>query len=198
MGTVRETLIGAIRMTGARGLEDTPSAAETAMALEAFQSLLNQLPRVALTDVVISAAYTAGENERVFNTSGSPVTITLPQTVTDTVTGETRPPRNGSVVEIADATPERHIYISELGGWQEYSNLTEASAQPFGGEHEQGLRAMLAVRIAPDLQVPKVSDWVVEAAITGRRVIRQRFRQPVTITTDPLLLSASQRVGTTL
>lgn len=198
MGTVRETLIGAIRMTGARGLEDTPSAAETAMALEAFQSLLNQLPRVALTDVLISANYTAGENERVFNTSGGAVTITLPQTVTDSITGETRAPRNGSVVEIADATPERHIYISELGSWQEYSNLAETDPQPFGSEHEQGLRAMLAVRVAADLQVPKLSDWVVEAAVVGRRTIRQRFKQPVTITTDPLLLSATQRVGTTL
>lgn len=192
--TMRDTLTAAIRMTGARALNDTPDADEMAVALDAFQTMIGSLPKVFLTDVLVSAAYTAGEDERVFSTAAAPIVVTLPDTVIDANSGLERPPRNGAMVVVA-VTGSRHIYISELGAWQTSSGLTLDSVQPFGPEHEQGLRAMTAARISPDLQRPSIPDWVGAMAEVGRRTIRQRFRQTVRITTDPLLLNVFQRNG---
>lgn len=193
--TMRDTVTGALRMLGVRALVDTPDAAEMDLGLDAFQNMIASLPKVRLTDVLIDAAYTAGEDERVFNTTASPVVITLPDTVTDALTGIERPPRNGAMVVVA-VTGTRHIYISELGAWQTSTGLTLESVQPFGPEHEQGLRAMLAVRLAPELQKTSVPEWVVAMAELGRRTIRQRFQQTFKVTTDPLLLNRFQRYGT--
>jgi hypothetical protein len=192
--TMRDTLTAAIRMIGVRALYDTPDEVEMDLALQSFQTMIGTLPKVRLTDVLVDAAYTAKEDERIFNTTGSPVLITLPDTITDPITGVERPPRNGAMVVVA-VTGTRHIYISELGAWQTSTGLTLESEQPFGPEHEQGLRAMLAVRIAPELQRPNVPDWVVSMAEAGRRTIRQRFLQTYKITTDPLLLDRFQRHG---
>lgn len=196
--SVRDTITRAIRMTNARALGDPPSSEEFDAALDEFQQMLLSLPRVALTEVLISANYTAGENERITDTSGS-ATVTRPTTIVDSKTGLTRPPRNGCVVEVASATaPTRHIYIAELKSWMQVNGLTLASEQPFGPEHEQGLSAMLAARLATPVFQKAPSQTVMDLAVEGRRSIRQRFRQPVTVTTDPLLLNVFQRNGSCL
>jgi hypothetical protein len=192
--TVRDTLSGAVSMTGARTLGSPASDLELATALVAFQNMLLSLPRTTLVDVLISANYTAGENERITDSSGTAV-ITRPTTLVDPITGETRTPLNGAVVEVTNTTtPTRHIYISELKGWQQVNGLALEGTQPFGPEHEEGLRAMTAIRIAPLLQ-KEVPQWVAAMATQGRQMIRQRFRQPYTATTDPALLSYGQRTG---
>jgi hypothetical protein len=71
--TVRDTLTRAVRMTRARGLGSTPTSEEMTAMLDDFQNMLMALPRTALTDVLISANYTAGENERITDTSGTAV-----------------------------------------------------------------------------------------------------------------------------
>lgn len=196
--TVGDTIARAIRMTGARGLGQSVSADETAEALAVFQNMLISLPRTILTDVLITANYTAGENERI-TMSGGAFTVTKPSTVTDTKTGATRAPRNGAIIEIADATtPQRWIYITELAGWQQVHSLTLTSVQPFGPEHEEGLAAMLAMRLYPTLQQDQSrqpSALTVSQASMGRAAIRQKFRQLTQVTTDPLLLNRFQRNG---
>lgn len=196
--TVRDTITRAIGMTGARPLGDTPDAAETAAALTAFQSMLLALPRPALTEVLISANYTAGENERITDTSGA-ATVTRPSTVTDATTGLVRPPMDGAIVEVASATtPTRHIFSAELKTWMSFGALALDDAQPFGPTMDEGLAAMLAVRLAGPVFQRQPDAAVVQLASEGRRRIRQRFRQPFTATTDPLLLSWSQRNGSTV
>jgi hypothetical protein len=196
--TVRDTLTRAIRFTGARALGDTPDAAEMTAALDDFQNMLMSLPRTALTDVLISANYTAGENERITDSSGT-ATITRPTTITDSVTGVVRPPRNGAVIEVASATsPTRHIYIAELKSWMQVNGLALTSTQPFGPEHEAGLSAMLAARIAWPVFRRQLSPDILNLAEQGRRTVRQRFRQTVHVTTDPLLLNVFQRTGATI
>lgn len=196
--TVRDTITRAIRMTGARALGDTPAAEEIEAALDDFQNMLMSLPRTVLTDVLISANYTAGENERITDSSGTAV-ITRPSTVTDRVSGETRAPRNGAVIEVASATaPTRHIYITERKAWIQINGLALTSEQPFGSEHEEGISAMLAARIAYPVFRRETPAVVQALAEQGRRAIRQRFRQTAFVTTDPLLLSVSQRNGSTL
>jgi hypothetical protein len=193
--SVQDTLTRAIRMTGGRALNDTPSAAEMAEALAEFQNMVLSLPRVVLTEVVVSANYTANENERITDTSGTAV-ITKPTVIVDSRSGLNRPPHNGSVVEIANAaTPLRFIYITELGSWMQTSQLALSGAQPFGPEHEQGLAAMIAARIAGPIFQREPPQMVILLAQEGRRTIRQRFRQPFVATTDPLLLNVFQRNG---
>ena len=192
--TIRETIQSASRLAGLTAISETPSADELQVGLEVFQNLIQGLPKVRLTDVIISAAYTAKEYERVFN-AGSVYAVTLPTTITDVVSGEVRPPLNGAVVEVVGTTTVRSIWISELGAWQTVSGLTLSSTQPFGPEHEQGLRAMTAARLAIELQRPDVSQWVLSLAEEGRRMIRQRFHQTYKVTTDPLLLNIFQRYG---
>lgn len=196
--TVRDTITSAIGMTQARSLGDPPSAEEMAAGLTALQSMLLSLPRVVLTEVLITANYTAGEDERV-TMSGGTYTVTKPATVTDAKTGIARAPRNGAVVEIANATtPERYIYVTELAGWQQVHGLALTSTQPFGPEHEQGLAAMLAVRMCEPVFQKPPTQTVIALAQEGRRSIRQRFRQLYTATTDPLLLNVFQRNGSTV
>lgn len=195
--TIRDTLTRAIRMTGARPLGDTPSSEEMDVALVAFQNMaLSLLPATHMTDVLITANYTAGENERI-TPDGGTFTVTRPDTVTDTLTGDERAPRNGALIEVC-GTPMKYIYVSELATWKALTGLTLDSDQPFGPSHDEGVAAMTAVRIAPDLQVPNVPQWVVAMAEQGRRLIRQKFRQTFIPTTDPLLLSWRQRCGYTL
>lgn len=199
MTTISDIISRGVRQLGARPLGDVASAEELQEGLEAFQGTMRTLfPGTHLTDVLISANYTAGENERITDTSGSAV-ITKPATLTDPQTGETRAPRNGALIEICSATsPTRYIYVSELAAWKALSGLALSDESPLGPEHDEGLAAMMAVRLAPDLQQPNVPQWAVALAEAGRRNIRQRFRQRFTVTTDPLLLNVFQRCGTTL
>lgn len=196
--TVQDIITRAIILTGARSFSQIPGANETAAALTTFQNMLLGLPRTVLTDVLITANYTAGENERITN-SGGPFTVTKPTTVVDTKTGLTRAPHNGAVVEVANATtPTRHIYITELAGWQQVHGLALTDASPFGPEHNEGLAAMLAVRLYPVLQQDQTrspSAVTLQLAQQGRAAIRQRFRQPFFAQTDPLLLNRFQRNG---
>lgn len=199
--TVRDTLTKALRLTGATMLGETPGADEMDVALVDFQAMLHALPRAPLTDVLISANYTAGENERITDSSGSAV-ITRPTTVVDAVTSATRAPVNGAVIEVASATaPTSHIYITRLKSWMRFSALVLDDEQPFGPEHDEGLAAMLAVRLFPSLQqdlARQPSSTLMQMAGQGRQALRQRFRQPFAAITDPLLLSWSQRHGSTL
>lgn len=199
MTTVRDTLTRAIRMTGARPLGDDPEAAELDVGLDALQAMLDSLVALGgpLTDVLISANYTAGENERITKTAGTE-TVTRPTTVIDSKTGASRAPRNGAVIEVCGTSPTTHVYCAQLASWMPIKALTLDSDQPFGPEHDEGLAAMVAVRVGPDLQQPNIPQWVVAMAEQGRRTLRQRLRQPYTATTDPLLLSVFQRCGTAL
>lgn len=196
--SLNDTLNRAIRMTGARPLGDTPSAEEMEVALDAFQNMaLTLLPATQITDVLISADYTAGENERI-TADDETVTVTIPDTITDTRTNTERAPRNGALVEICGTSPAKYIYVAELASWKALTGLTLVGDQPFGPSQEEAVAAMVAVRIAPDLQVAGVPEWVVALAEKGARNIRQRFRQTYVATTDPLLLSWRQRYGSTL
>lgn len=196
--TVSDTITRAVQMTGVRGFGQVPSADEQNSALVVFQNMLMGLPRTVLSDVTITTNYTAGENERITDTSGT-ATITRPTTVTDIKTGLTRVPKNGAVIEVASATvPTRHIYIVEKQAWIQVNGLTLAADQPFGTEHEEGLAAMLAARLYPMLQQDQTrqpSAVVLQLASQGRQAIRQRFKQPYIATTDPLLLNRFQRFG---
>ncbi len=186
MTTMRATLIRAIRLTRARALGDVPASEEITAALEDAQGMFLAFPIRKLTDVLISANYTAGENERVSFTSGAP-TVTYPTTVDDA--GTTRTPQNGALVEVASATaPARKIYIAELKTWMPLTDLTVNSEQPFGPTHDGNVAAMIAARIAGPVLQRACPDDVLVLANQARTAIRAAFRQTYPPNFDRALL----------
>lgn len=198
--TLAEVVKRAYRLAGFLKLDDEPTPSEYDNALLTLQDVLYELivQPANLTAVQISAAYEAGENERVFNTTDDPVAITLPESIDDTtVTTGARPPKNGAIVEIAGATHQAHVYIAHFGAWKQLQGLTSSDANPLGPAYDLALAALLAVRIYPELSVddrsPKLSGATEAMARSGKAAIRQRFRQPTQVRTDPLINSPRLR-----
>jgi hypothetical protein len=199
--TLAEVVKRAYRFAGYLKLDDEPTPAEYDNALLTLQGLYYELlvQYARLTDVQVAAAYEAGENERVFNTTDAGVTITLPESIDDTtVTSGERPPKNGSIVEIAGATHQAHVYVAHFGAWKQLQGLASTDAQPLGPAYDTEVAALLAVRIHPEIvtdsgRLPALSPAVEMMARNGKTSIRQRFRQPTQAVTDPLLLSPRRR-----
>ena len=173
MSTIREVLTQAIRYTRAYALGDTPAANEMDAALEDAQSFFLTFPIRKLKPVLVSADYTAKENERIANSSGSPITVTLPETITEN--GTERSPYNGALVEVAGGA--RSIYIAELGEWMTLTSLTLASENPFGPTHDMNVAAMIAARIAGTVFQREAPADVMALANQARTSIRNDFLQ---------------------
>lgn len=177
MATMRATLTRAIRLTRARALGDAAASEEITAALEDAQAMFLAFPIRKLTDVLITANYEAGENERISFTSGSP-TVTYPTTIQDK--NGTRTPQNGALVEVS-ATPgsTRKIYIAELKTWMALTALTVNSEQPFGPTHDGDVAAMIAARIAGPVLQRTCPEDVLVLANQARTRIRAAFRQTI-------------------
>jgi hypothetical protein len=177
--TVQEIIRRALRRLGHLKLDDEPSPSEYDTGLEALQSVYLDLIEFGadLTDVIVTANYSAGENERIFNTSGSNVVITPPTTVEDleveaNAAGEhLRPPRDMSVIAIAEAVPEVHAYDATQGAWVSVYGLTLTANAPWSNTWGQGLTALLAVSLADELQLPVPAATAVAALDARTRII---------------------------
>jgi len=150
-----ERAMRALKVLGA-GVSLTPD--EAADSLVVFQDLYYDLidKGADLTDVLVSAAYTAGENERVFNTSGAPVTITTPETIEDTSVvpdangDQLRAPREYSVISVSGSPRQTYVYDAYLGAWTEIEELVLSDTPPWSTQLGQGLVAMLALLLQPE------------------------------------------------
>lgn len=188
----------AMRMLNLVGVGASLDPDEADEALVAFQSMMLSLPGLGLGDqlepVLISANYTAGENESITDSSGSAV-ITLPPTIAaeDSETGEERAPLNGAIVQINSATVATvYVYVAYLKGWKQLTGLTLAGESPLGPAHDEGLAAMLAERIAgPNTAIP---SNVVLMAEKGQRDIYLRFEQDATTELDRAFQGRTRRV----
>lgn len=186
MTTLRTILTRAMRMTRARPVGDDPDGAEMTAALEEAQSMFLVFPIRRLTSVLVEANYTAKENERVLNTSGGAVTVSLPETIT--TDGSERAVYNGAIVEVSGTTVERYIYIAELGAWKDLTGLTLDSENPFGPTHDGDVAAMIAARIAGPVFQTETPQDVLALANAARTNIRNAFWQKYTPTFDRALL----------
>lgn len=187
MSTIREVLTRAIRMTRAYALGDTPAADEMDAALEDAQSYFLTFPIRKLKPVLVTANYTAKENERIANNSGAPITVTLPETIDDN--GTERSPYNGALVEVAGGA--RSIYIAELGSWMTLTSLTLESENPFGPTHDMNVAAMMAARIAGAVFQREAPADVMALANQARTSIRNDFRQVYTPNFDRALIGSA-------
>jgi len=181
----------ALRRIGYLKLDDEPTVAEATNGLEALQSLYYDLidSGADLADVRISAAYEAGENERIFNTTGGNLTVTPPTYITDTSLtpdsdgNQRRPPKEFAVLSIAGATRQTYVYDPYIGDWVEIEALALSDTSPWSTQLGDGLTAMLAVRMAEELgafrdgRAITVPATVMEAAANARQRVIGRMQQ---------------------
>lgn len=151
MATCREVIDRAYLKAKVRARGDTASAEETADAMISLQAIYDEMIGLSvfgrLTEVIIEAAYEAGENERIYNTTGGALTVTLPQTVVDSFTGETRPPKDRAIVVVVEDPAEAYLYEAPLGSWVALTALVEATYAPLSVRSLDGLASVLAVRL---------------------------------------------------
>lgn len=192
MATCRHLITRALRMLSlvTEGHPE-PEAYDAQNALEAFRDMLTAYVAEGvfgpLTNVAVSADYTAKENERVADVSGSDVVITLPATISevDPCTGATvtRAPYDRSVVLIAGG--DCYIYDANHGAWSQVGALTLDSHAPLSATLERGLAALLAGNLAPDYGV-NLSPVVLGVASSTHAALRRKPPIPVAVE-GPLL-----------
>lgn len=179
--TVLDWISRSLRMLGVLRRGQVPSGTLAADALEAANGLILSLRQVGaagnLKEVIVTANYTAGENERIVNNLGDDLIVTLPETITDC--GEVRVPRNGSRVVIAGNEPVTFIYVASIG-WQKVSGLELSDPAPLGPELYTGLCAVLAVHLGPDHD-QEPSETVVALAQAGLVSIGAQFWREVSV-----------------
>lgn len=155
MATCRQIITTALRKARQIGAGDNPSAEDAATALPNLQSFYDELIGLGklgvLTDVLVTAAYTAGENQRISNTTTTPWTITLPLTVTDRYTNLVRPVRDRTLVVVAGttagATPGNYLFSAQRGAWDRMSNLSLDDYAPLSERAQDGLASIMAMRL---------------------------------------------------
>lgn len=204
MATCQVLIKRALRMLGELRSGREPPANEAADALQSLQGLYKHLVATgtlgALRDVLVSANCTAGENQRIVNTSGSPITITLPTTVQDHsnyasdtciwdygfigATDGTRPPRDRAVVVEAGTSPKTYLYDADLAAWVLIDSLTLTSVAPFTQKLETGMAALLALHMAPEYGDAPPSPLVISGAGQCMSALTQRRDSQLTTTSS--------------
>ncbi len=204
MATCQALIKRSLRLLGELNSGREPPANEAADGLEALKALYKHLVATGtlgrLRDVLASASLTAGENQRIVNTSGSPITITLPTQVQDcdtfnprgvcgpwdygfvnqAVTGM-RPPRDRSVVVEAGAIPITYIYDADLASWVQIDNLVLTDEAPFTQKLATGMAALLAVHIAPEYGDNPPSPIVLTGANACMAALSSRADSPADV-----------------
>jgi hypothetical protein len=189
------------------GRTTTPAAGEATRALEAFQSLTSSLPGtigIKWVDVYIEANYTAGEDERIFDSTGA-LTITLPTLCylsgegvaagTDYSSTTMRPPLDGARVQIVDAvanTATLHFYRADRAEWMSCEALAAADESPLPAELDRFLPAMLAVELQAEYGAD-LSPLVLDLNDKGWRQLRAKYggRKAVAVE-SALLINSTQ------
>lgn len=194
MTTNRDIITRAFRLIGQLAAGEVPTSDEASDALVTFQSIIFALPGIGfpdgLTEVDITADYTAGEDERIRSTSGSPV-VTLPTTITDS-DGTVRPPRNGARVQIIGSAGKFYLYVSAQGAWVALDDMALETVFPLGYEHEEGFASVLATRLAPEYGAV-ISEPLAIMAERGNRLLRRAYNRAVATRSDDAVLYLSRQ-----
>lgn len=183
MKTCREIATSALVKAHQTALGATPAPEEAEAALGALQSIYDEFVSGGafgrLENVLIDAAYEAGENERI-TSDGGPFTVTLPTTVDDDVTGDPRSPRDYALVVKAD-TSAAYLYSAPTAAWQTLTGLTLDSNAPLSERSADGLSCFLAARLAGDFNA-EVSAHTIASAGRFLSLITMKADAPRTET----------------
>jgi hypothetical protein len=190
MTTINDLITRAVRAARIRGSGESIDPDEAADGLAILQGMIYDLivkPTV-LTDVEVTAAYTAEENQRLFNPSS--YAITYPTSIEDAdVASGSRPPFNGAVVEeTSTTTPTTKVYVGALRTWKTISSLALSDENPLGPMHDRDLVSLIAYGFHDQgYKIEPPPPALASAADRAQRNIRQRFRQTYRVYTDPLI-----------
>lgn len=173
MATCLQIITAAYRKARVRGRGDVLDAEEAADGLITLQSFYDELVSEGafgrLTDVIISAAYEAQEQERVFNPANT-YTVTKVTAVDDgDAEGGVRKPRDLALIVIVGTTTANWIFNSQTGAWVSLSALTDASTAPLSERGADGLACLFSAFIAEE-------NGKVIGPVTGARGMAFRSR----------------------
>lgn len=194
--TVRTIVKGAMFKLGVLPIGREPTSPQAQAALETLQALYRELIGQGvfgrLYDVLVTTAtYSAREQERVVCDSQGGVTVTLPETITQSLidsapyrcfTYDTnapdygrgcwssevfpRPPRDGACIVVADVNSsfeKYYLYDSNRAYWVLIDSLTLDSTAPLSARYQNGLSAVLAERMADPFGMPMPKQATAEA-----------------------------------
>lgn len=202
--TINDIIHRALRMLTGLGPTRTISAPQASQGLIAFQDMILTMPGISVggswSEVIISADYVAGEDQRIIKTLGTE-TVTLPNLIyTDTGLGvptadvysscEMRGPADGTRVQVVDRTTglsEFHIWRADRAHWVTIQDLILSDESPFGAQMDAFLPAMLAVELQPEYGA-ELQPATIAKAEQGRAAIAMRYRRRVKTGVDPVLL----------
>lgn len=143
-----------------------------------YRSFINDGAFGRLSDFTAVADFTATPNSRVFRNSDTVVTITLPELVNDLDT--TLTPLDLSVIVICDAfTGETtdFVYDGHIKQWQSLYDLALTSPAPLSFRDEDGLKAVLAVKIVDEFS-GNLGPATVNAAKRFQSALVSRYSMP--------------------
>lgn len=186
MTSTCQTIINrALSKLGIREAGSNPDAADSALGLQGLKSVYRGLiTSGALGEmysvIPVDPTYTAGENERIFRNSEDIETIELPETIAmpvlvsdygmlsyTTDESSVRPPRDGAVITITDASTDvtvDYIYDGQTFKWRDVEGLSLNDIAPLSRRDENGLASMVAIEIADEFG-QQVSDRTQKAAM---------------------------------
>lgn len=149
MTTCRDIISLGLQFARVTALGREPKAAEADAGLVVLQGMYDGWFSGHLfdrwADVYADADYTAEEGDRITAETG--VTVTLPDTVEDADTGETRAVKElAAVVVIQDGLVTNSVYSG--GAWQTCSSLGLSNDAPLANRNAGGLAALFAMRFA--------------------------------------------------
>jgi hypothetical protein len=180
MATCRQVVTAALRKLGLLDPEESLENAEAVTGLGVlqgfYQHLLNGGAFGRISDVLITADYTAKENERIAYSGETSATITLPTVIRDAVTGQDRAPLDHAVVIVVGSDPAQNfVYDGSFGDWCAIENLTLDTYAPFTNRLQ--IAAPLAVYCAPEYG-REASPGVQREAAGVMLALLQRFPSP--------------------
>lgn len=159
MTTCRDVIRAAYRKAGITALGASISTAQANLGLELLSQVYMDLVQKGtlgrFTDVYKDEDYTIKEFERVYTTSSSN-TITIPTTVTDEVTNQTRAPLDGAVVQVVGPSqdPVIRIYDALSAAWENPLGLTLTANAPLCVAYRPDIEALLAALLADENGIP--------------------------------------------
>lgn len=96
-----------------------------------------------LTEVSVTADYTANEWERV--SAPAEITITIPDTIDDT-----RAPYDLAMIAVAQGSPDSiYLFDAKSSAWTAISSLSLSDVCPLADRDRMGFAALLAERLGP-------------------------------------------------
>lgn len=202
--TVRAVAAGAMKKLSVLAAGRSPTGDQGQDALDILQALYKEFVGQGVfgkiyDTLVTGATYTAHENERCVCNRSAGVTVTLPDTITiefpttigfvngstdygwgNSYTATPRTPRDGSVIAITDLFSTldlTYIYDAPNSRWTSIDSLTLDSVAPLSGRYGEGLKAILAVRWAPNFNI-EPQRAVIGQANSAHSMLSHRYDRP--------------------